>query len=205
MFTRHFLKTKPLKHESKYNLSYIRSPPFSEFYNIPIMSKKIEEFVPLNISVLTVSDTRTPENDTSGNRLVAGAEQAGHHLYARDLIPDDVYHIRAVVSQWIHDKKVNVILVTGGTGFAGRDSTPEALTPIFDKQIVGFGELFRQISFQEIGTSTIQSRAFAGLANKTLVFCVPGSTNACATAWEKIIAPQLDARTRPCNFVGQLI
>lgn len=169
------------------------------------MSQKFENFVPLNICVLTVSDTRDTSNDTSGQKLCDSLEAAGHNLYARDLIKDDVYHIRAVVCQWIYDEKAQVILVTGGTGFAGRDSTPEALTPILDKEVVGFGELFRQISFEEIGTSTIQSRAFAGLANKTLIFCVPGSTGACATAWDKIIASQLNSTTRPCNFVGQLV
>lgn len=169
------------------------------------MSKKIDAFVPLNICVLTVSDTRRTENDTSGDALANGVEQEGHTVLQRSLIKDDVYHIRAVVSQWIHDSEAQVVLVTGGTGFAGRDSTPEALTPLLDKEVVGFGELFRQISFDEIGTSTIQSRAFAGLANKTLIFCVPGSTGACNTAWEKIIKSQLNSLTRPCNFVGQLI
>ena len=169
------------------------------------MSQKIKEFIPLNICVLTVSDTRTEENDTSGQKLVDSIKEAGHNLYERNLIKDDVYHIRAVVSQWIHDSKAQVVLITGGTGFAGRDSTPEALTPLLEKSVTGFGELFRQVSFEEIGTSTIQSRAFAGITNKTLVFCVPGSTGACATAWDKIIEAQLDSRTRPCNFVGQLI
>ena len=169
------------------------------------MSQKINDFIPLNICVLTVSDTRTEENDTSGQKLVDGLTDAGHTLYERSLIKDDVYHIRAVVSQWIHDEKAQVVIITGGTGFAGRDSTPEALGPLLEKEVVGFGELFRQISFEEIGTSTIQSRAFAGITNKTLVFCLPGSTGACATGWEKIIQPQLDSRTRPCNFVGQLI
>jgi molybdenum cofactor biosynthesis protein B len=169
------------------------------------MSQKIEHFIPLNICVLTVSDTRTSENDTSGQRLADGVLEAGHALYKRTLIKDDVYHIRAVVSQWIHDDKAHVVLITGGTGFAGRDSSPEALVPLLDKHVTGFGELFRQISFEEIGSSTIQSRAFAGLANKTLIFCVPGSTGACSTAWEKIIKDQLNSQTRPCNFVGQLI
>lgn len=165
----------------------------------------MKEFIPLNICVLTVSDTRTKENDTSGQKLEDSLLTAGHTLHDRQLIKDDVYHIRAVVSQWIHDDKAQVILITGGTGFAGRDSTPEAMTPLLDKHVTGFGELFRQLSFEEIGTSTIQSRAFAGLANKTLIFCVPGSTGACATAWDKIIESQLNSLTRPCNFVGQLV
>lgn len=169
------------------------------------MATKFENFVPLNIAVLTVSDTRTTDNDTSGDSLANSLQEAGHHLYKRDLIPDDVYHIRAVISQWIFEKNIHAVLITGGTGFAGRDSTPEAVMPLLEKDITGFGELFRQISYEEIGTSTIQSRAFAGFANKTLVFCMPGSTNACATAWHKIIASQLDSRTRPCNFVGQLV
>lgn len=168
------------------------------------MSLKSNELIPLNICVLTVSDTRTTENDSSGKYLAEALISAGHQLFDHKLIKDDVYHIRAVTSQWIYDKKVDVILITGGTGFAGRDSTPEAVQVLFDKDIVGFGELFRQVSFSEIGTSTVQSRAFAGQANKTLIFCVPGSTNACKTAWTSIIAEQLDARTRPCNFVGQL-
>ncbi len=169
------------------------------------MSKKFESFVPLNICVLTVSDTRTEANDTSGDCLANNVMDAGHQVYKRQLIQDDVYHIRAVISDWIFDKQAQVILVTGGTGFAGRDSTPEAIAPLLEKDIVGFGELFRQVSFNEIGTSTIQSRAFAGITNKTLIFCMPGSTNACATAWNNIIADQLNSLTRPCNFVGQLV
>ena len=168
------------------------------------MSQSEKAFVPLNLAVLTVSDTRSADNDTSGDLLVARLEAAGHRLAARDLVADDVYLLRARVSAWIADPAVQVVLVTGGTGFSGRDSTPEALVPLFDKQVEGFGELFRQISFDEIGTSTIQSRAVAGLANLTLVFCLPGSTNACATGWDRILAEQLDARHRPCNFVGLL-
>lgn len=168
------------------------------------MSKAETAFVPLKVAVLTVSDTRTPDTDTSGDLLVQRLQTAGHTLVARDLVADDVYRLRAVVSQWIADRAVQVVLVTGGTGFSGRDSTPEALLPLFDKQVEGFGELFRQISFAEIGTSTIQSRAVAGLANQTLVFCLPGSTHACATGWDSILAEQLDARHRPCNFVGLL-
>ncbi|BFM22323.1 molybdenum cofactor biosynthesis protein B [Gilvimarinus japonicus] len=161
------------------------------------------EFIPLNICVLTVSDTRTEANDTSGQALVDQLREAGHQLFARDLVPDDIYQIRARLSNWIAAPEPQVVLITGGTGFAGRDSTVEAVTPLFDKTVVGFGELFRQISFAEIGSSTIQSRATAGLANRTLIFCLPGSTGACKTAWG-IIRDQLDARHQPCNFVGQL-
>lgn len=165
------------------------------------MSHAAKEFVPLHIAVLTVSDTRTLEQDSSGQLLVDRLSEAGHILADRALIPDDIYRLRAEVSRWIADPQLQVVLVTGGTGFTDRDSTPEALQPLFDKQVEGFGELFRQISFTEIGTSTVQSRAVAGLANRTLVFCMPGSTNACRTAWDRILGEQLDARTRPCNFI----
>lgn len=163
-----------------------------------------KEFEPLNICVLTVSDTRDFDTDTSGQKLQDLLIEAGHQLYDRGLVVDDIYQIRAVISQWIVDTQAQVILITGGTGFAGRDSTVEAVTPLFDKTVIGFGELFRQISYEEIGTSTIQSRATAGFSNRTLIFCLPGSTSACATAWNKIIAEQLDSRHKPCNFVGQL-
>ena len=163
-----------------------------------------KDFEPLNICILTVSDTRTLETDTSGQKLQDLLTAAGHRLYARDLVIDDIYQIRAVISQWIADKQAQVVLITGGTGFAGRDSTTEAVTPLFDKTVVGFGELFRHVSYAEIGTSTIQSRATAGLANRTLIFCLPGSTGACTTAWNSIIVEQLDSRHKPCNFVGQL-
>ncbi len=168
------------------------------------MTTNSKNFVPLSICVLTVSDTRNESNDTSGQKLVDQLTLGGHTLKDRALTKDDIYDIRAVVSAWISDPKVHVILITGGTGFSGRDSTPEAVTPLFDKVVLGFGELFRAVSFDEIGTSTIQSRATAGLANKTIIFCLPGSTGACTTAWEKIIKAQLDARQGPCNFVGQL-
>lgn len=168
------------------------------------MTSTTSEFYPLNICVLTVSDTRSRENDTSGQKLADLLTEAGHTLYDRQLIPDDVYHIRAVVSQWIFDSNAQVVLITGGTGFSGRDSTPEAVTPLLDKDITGFGELFRQVSYEEIGSSTIQSRAFAGLANRTAIFCLPGSTGACTTGWTRILAEQLDARHKPCNFIGQL-
>ncbi|WP_058835406.1 molybdenum cofactor biosynthesis protein B [Luteimonas abyssi] len=158
------------------------------------------DFIPLSIAVLTVSDSRTLAEDSSGDYLVESLTAAGHHLADRALLPDDRYRLRAAVSQWIADDAVDGILVTGGTGFTGRDSTPEALRPLLDKEMSGFGELFRAISFDEIGTSSLQSRAFAGLANATFLFCLPGSTSACRTGWEKIVRDQLDARTRPCNL-----
>ena len=158
------------------------------------------DFVPLSLCVLTVSDTRTAAEDTSGDYLCDAVAHAGHRVAERALLPDDRYLLRARVSQWIADPAIDGILVTGGTGFTGRDSTPEALLPLLDKQMPGFGELFRALSFEEIGTSTLQSRAFAGLANGTFLFALPGSTSACRTAWEKIIRAQLDARTRPCNL-----
>ena len=149
-----------------------------------------EQTTPLAIAVLTVSDTRSLATDTSGESLVTRLQAAGHQLAARAIVKDDIYQIRAVCSQWIASAEVQVIVITGGTGFTERDSTPEAMTPLFDKQVEGFGELFRQISFAQIGTSTIQSRAIAGLANRTLIFCLPGSTNACKTAWDEIISYQ---------------
>ena len=158
------------------------------------------DFVPLSLCVLTVSDTRTAADDTSGDYLCDAVVQAGHRVAERALLRDDRYQLRARISQWIADPAIDGILVTGGTGFTGRDSTPEALLPLLDKQMPGFGELFRALSFEEIGTSTLQSRAFAGLANGTFLFALPGSTSACRTAWEKIIRAQLDARTRPCNL-----
>ncbi len=154
----------------------------------------------LACAVMTVSDTRTAANDTSGDLLVELLESAGHRLACRTIEKDDVYRIRARVSEWIADARITVILTTGGTGFTGRDNTPEALIPLFDKTIEGFGELFRQISYDEIGSSTIQSRAVAGLANGTLIFALPGSGNAVRTGWEKIIGKQLDIDNRPCNF-----
>ena len=168
------------------------------------MSKPAAQFEPLAVAVLTVSDTRTPETDTSGDLLVQRLEGAGHALAARQIVKDDVYQLRKVVSDWIADENIQIILTTGGTGFSGRDSTPEALSILFDKQIEGFGELFRQVSVEDIGSSTIQSRCLAGLANRTVIFCLPGSNNACATGWDRIIQEQLDARHRPCNFVAQV-
>jgi len=160
------------------------------------------QFIPLSLCVLTVSDTRTADNDTSGDYLAAALVQAGHHLHERAIVRDDKYALRALVSRWIADDAVHGILVTGGTGFTGRDSTPEALGPLLDKPMPGFGEMFRVLSFDEIGTSTLQSRAFAGLANATFLFALPGSTSACRTGWEKLIQAQLDARTKPCNLAN---
>jgi len=158
----------------------------------------------LKVAVLTVSDTRTHETDTSGQFLVDALSAAGHAVVDRQIVIDDVYQLRAIVSGWIADPEVEVVLTTGGTGFSGRDSTPEALQPLFDKSIEGFGEVFRALSHAEIGSSTVQSRALAGLANGTAIFCMPGSTGACRTAWDGVLREQLDSEHRPCNFVGVL-
>lgn len=168
------------------------------------MSHAQKEFVPANIAVLTVSDTRTEETDTSGQYLVDALKAEGHQLMAKEIVIDDKYKIRAIISNWIADEAISVVLVTGGTGFTARDTTPEAVKVLFDKEVEGFGELFRQISYQEIGTSTIQSRAIAGFANRTVVFCMPGSTNACKTAWTQILQQQLDCRHKPCNFMPHI-
>ncbi|EOD77470.1 molybdopterin biosynthesis protein B [Grimontia sp. AD028] len=168
------------------------------------MGHAVTEFSPAKIAVLTVSDTRTEENDTSGKFLVDALQDAGHQLADKKIVIDDIYKIRAIVSQWIADENVQAVLITGGTGFTSRDSTPEALKPLFDKEVEGFGELFRAISYQEIGTSTIQSRAIAGFANHTVIFGMPGSTGACRTGWNGIIKQQLDASHRPCNFMPHL-
>ena len=160
-----------------------------------------DQFIPLAIAVLTVSDSRTLENDSSGSYLADALTRAGHRLAARAIERDDRYRMRALVSTWIADETIDGVLITGGTGFTGRDSTPEAILPLLDKEMPGFGEMFRQLSVADIGTSALQSRAFAGLANATFVFCLPGSTGACRLAWEKILQAQLDARTRPCNLV----
>lgn len=157
-------------------------------------------FIPLSVAVLTVSDTRTEETDKSGKLLVERLEAAGHRLADKRIVKDDVYTIRAVVSGWIADPAVDVVLTTGGTGVTGRDGTPEAVAVLLDKTIEGFGEMFRMLSYEEIGTSSLQSRCLAGLANATFVFCLPGSSNACATGWDRILRAQLDVRTRPCNF-----
>ena len=151
-------------------------------------------------AILTISDTRTLADDTSGDLLRDFMLADQHKIAAREIVRDDIYAIRAMVSNWIADKDINVIVTTGGTGFTGRDSTPEALTPLFDKHIEGFGELFRQFSYTEIGTSTIQSRALGGLANGTLIFSLPGSSGAVSTGWNKILHTQLDIDFRPCNF-----
>lgn len=162
------------------------------------------EFLPLTIAVLTVSDTRSLGDDASGLTLEERLTAAGHRLAERAIVPDNVYRIRALVSAWIADPAVQVVLTTGGTGMTGRDSTPEAIRPLLDKEITGFGELFRMLSWDEIGASTLQSRALGGLANATFIFCLPGSTGACRTGWDRILQAQLDARTRPCNLVELL-
>jgi molybdenum cofactor biosynthesis protein B len=158
-------------------------------------------FLPIRIAVLTVSDSRDEQSDKSGRLLVDRLTAAGHRLAEKVIVPDDVYEIRAVISRWIADQDVNAVISTGGTGVTGRDGTPEAVQPLLDKVIEGFGEMFRSISYGQIKTSTLQSRALAGVANGTYVFCVPGSSGACATAWDDLIEAQLDARTRPCNLV----
>lgn len=161
--------------------------------------------IPLSIAVLTVSDTRDESSDRSGQVLVERLQAAGHRLAAKRIVPDDVYQIRAIVAGWIADGGIQAILTTGGTGFTGRDSTPEAIAPLLDKHIEGFGELFRQVSYEEIGSSTVQSRCLGGLANATVVFCLPGSTGACRTGWDRILEEQLDSRHRPCNFANLVI
>lgn len=158
-------------------------------------------FIPVNIAVLTVSDSRTEADDKSGRLLADRLQAAGHRLAEKRIVKDDVYQIRALVSAWIASDQVDVVLTTGGTGVTGRDSTPEAIQALLDKEIAGFGELFRMLSWEEIGTSTMQSRAVAGVANCTYLFCLPGSSGACRTAWDRIIQDQLDYRHRPCNLV----
>ena len=159
------------------------------------------QFIPLSISVLTISDTRGEAEDKSGKLLVERLAAAGHGLFEKKIVRDDKYAIRAALSQWIADTEVNAVLTTGGTGITGRDGTPEAATPLFDKIIDGFGEMFRVLSYEQINTSTLQSRAVAGVANATYVFCLPGSSGACALGWDALISHQLDYRTRPCNLV----
>jgi molybdenum cofactor biosynthesis protein B len=159
-------------------------------------------WVAIKIAILTVSDSRTEADDTSGDALVERLTGAGHKLAEKLILPDDKYKIREAVSRWIADVNVDVVISTGGTGLTGRDITPEAVTPLFDKEIEGVGELFRWVSYQEIGTSTIASRCVGGLANGTFIFCLPGSTGACRTGWDKVIAPQLDCNTTPCNIVA---
>lgn len=164
----------------------------------------MSDAVPLNIAVVTVSDTRTEADDKSGDLLVARLRSAGHKLHGKTIVKDDVYKLRAIVSTHIADENVQVILMTGGTGFTLRDNTFKAVSPLLEVSIDGFGELFRQLSYEEIGSSTIQSRAFGGLTNHTLIFCLPGSPGACATGWDRVIAEQLDSSHKPCNFADKL-
>ena len=164
----------------------------------------MKDKIALNIAVVTVSDTRSEDNDKSGSVLVASLEKDGHRLYSKHIVKDDVYDLRKIISAHIADPDINVVLTTGGTGFTARDNTQKALQLLFDLHIDGFGELFRQLSYDEIGNSTIQSRAFAGLANGTIIFCVPGSPGACKTGWDNIIRDQLDSSHKPCNFVDKL-
>ncbi|MCB1922726.1 MAG: molybdenum cofactor biosynthesis protein B [Gammaproteobacteria bacterium] len=159
------------------------------------------EFVPLNLALLTISDTRTAADDKSGATLKRLVDEAGHRVSEQTIVRDDVYQIRAVISRWIADPDIQAVVTTGGTGITGRDGTPEAVAPLLDKIIDGFGEMFRMLSYDLIGTSTMQSRAVAGVANGTFVFCLPGSTGACKDGWTKLISHQLDYRTRPCNLV----
>jgi molybdenum cofactor biosynthesis protein B len=168
------------------------------------MSKSKGPFVPLNVAVLTVSDTRTRENDTSGDVIQERLTTTGHKVAARAILRDDVEKLREQLRAWVADKSVDAVISTGGTGLTKRDVTPEAFEPLFTKTIPGFGELFRWLSYEEIGTSTIESRAFAGVADDTLVFCLPGSTGACRTGMDKIILPQLNATTAPCNLTEML-
>ena len=160
-----------------------------------------DDFVPVRIAVLTVSDTRTLETDTSGGWLAGAVEMAGHQLAGRAIVPDDVERIRSAVSSWVDDPEVDVVITTGGTGLTGRDVTPEAVEPLFEKHIEGFAIVFHNISFRSVGLSTIQSRACAGVAKGTFIFSLPGSGGAVRDGWEQIICHQLDARTRPCNLV----
>ncbi|MEM7562677.1 MAG: molybdenum cofactor biosynthesis protein B [Pseudomonadota bacterium] len=159
------------------------------------------EFIPLKIAVLTASDSRDESNDKSGDLLVRLLTESGHAVFEKTIVPDDKYRIREVLSRWIVDEECQVVLTTGGTGVTGRDGTPEAVAPLLDKQIEGFGETFRSLSYENIGTSTLQSRALAGVANGTYIFCLPGSSGACKDAWTLLINAQLDYRTRPCNLV----
>ena len=160
-----------------------------------------KQFVPLNIAVLTISDTRTLADDKSGTTLSDRLTAAGHHLAAREIVTDDVEAIRVIIRRWIADPGVDAIITTGGTGFTGRDVTPEAVKPLFEKEIDGFAALFHMLSYQSVGTSTVQSRACGGLAKGTYIFCVPGSPGACTDAWNGILKHQLDNRHRPCSFI----
>ncbi|MDP2903882.1 MAG: molybdenum cofactor biosynthesis protein B [Methylovulum sp.] len=160
-----------------------------------------KHFIPLTIAILVVSDSRTEADDVSGKTLVERVTDAGHHVTEKKIVPDNIYQIRAIVSNWIASNAIDVIISTGGTGVTGRDGTPEAVLPLLDKVLDGFGETFRMLSYQDIKTSTIQSRALAGVANGAYLFCLPGSSGACRTAWDLLIKEQLDHRTRPCNLV----
>jgi molybdenum cofactor biosynthesis protein B len=169
-----------------------------------VKNKASRNFIPVRIAILTVTDSRTEETDTSGKALVDRLTGTGHLLAEKAIVPDNIYRMREVVSRWIIDPDVNVIISTGGTGMTGRDSTPEAIRPLLDKELEGIGELFRWLSYQDIKTSTVASRALGGVANGTFIFCLPGSTGACKTGWDEIIEPQLDYRNGPCNMVELL-
>jgi molybdenum cofactor biosynthesis protein B len=160
--------------------------------------------IPVNIAVLTISDTRTENDDKSGDAITGRVVEAGHQLQEKRIVPDDMYQIRAAVSTWIADAEIQVIITTGGTGVSGRDGSPEAIAPLLDKTLDGFGEMFRVLSYDDIGTSTLQSRALAGVVNGTYIFVLPGSPGAVKLAWEKLIKHQLDYRTRPCNLVEMM-
>ena len=168
------------------------------------MAQKERKFIPTTIAVLTISDSRTEDDDRSGDALVSRLVEAGHLLHEKNIVKDDIYQIRAQASHWIADAAVQVIITTGGTGVSGRDGSPEAISPLLDKTLEGFGEMFRMLSYDDIGTSTIQSRAVAGVANGTYIFVLPGSPGAVKLAWEKLICHQLDYRTRPCNLVEMM-
>jgi len=165
------------------------------------MSGEEKQFVPLNIAVMTVSDSRTQDTDTAGQLLVKRIKSAGHNPVVKKIVKDDKYHIRHILSGWIVDAEIHAVITTGGTGLTGRDITPEAVKPLFDKEIDGFGEIFRWLSYKHIKTSTIQSRALAGLANGKPIFCLPGSPGACQDGWDEIISFQLDIRHGPCNLI----
>ena len=168
------------------------------------MSSSQIPFKPLNIAILTVSDSRDEATDKSGNVLADRLKKSGHFLADKQIVPDDIYQLRATVSAWIADPDIHAVITTGGTGLTGRDVTPEAMKVLYDKEIEGFGEVFRMISYKLISTSTIQSRAIAGIANGTVIFTLPGSPGACKDGWDKIILHQLDIRTKPCNLVEMM-
>jgi molybdenum cofactor biosynthesis protein B len=184
-------------HTLEYCTFAFRPLPFAFKKNMPTD----RNFIPLNIAILVVSDSRTDADDVSGKTLAERVTDSGHQVIEKKIVPDDVYQIRAAVSNWIAADDVNVVISTGGTGVTGRDGTPEAVAPLLDKMLDGFGEVFRMLSYHDIKTSTIQSRAIAGVANATYIFCLPGSSGACRTAWDALIKEQLDHRTRPCNLV----